>query len=899
MTNHPLRTLCVILGALFVTLTPAAAQSDGELRQLRPSDFNDLAWRSIGPANMGGRVAAIALHPADGKTWLIGYATGGVWLTTNNGTTYKPIFDDVEETSSIGALAIALYPEDHERFDADAEGPFANAVMYAGTGEGNGRNSSSWGHGVYKSTDGGDSWTHLGLEDTHDITSLAVDPRDPDVLYIAAMGHLWGTNKERGLYKTTDGGETWKATKQVDDDTGCCDVTLDPANPDTVYAAFYQRQRTGWSFRAGSTDGGIYRSDDGGRNWTKLTEGLPGHTGRIGLDVFDGNTDIVYASVESDEGGAVVDEWQNRSRAGGVFRSEDRGDSWERLSDVAPRSFYFSRIRVDPENASRVYLPNWEVYVSDDGGRTFRPGLTTVTHVDFHAMEIDPNDTDRLFVGNDGGFYVSHDRGKTWDFHNHMAVGQFYNVAVDDSDPYRVGGGLQDNGTWIGVAETIRNNAGEFMGRKGGLSLGEWQSVWGGDGFHVAFDPEDSNIMYAEWQGGNLARVHLDSGRSRELKPAAKEGEPRYRFNWNAPFLISVHDHTMLYHAGNHVFKLFDRGERYERISPDLTRNDVDTNRSAGSEAESYNTIVSLAESPLQQGLLWVGTDDGLIHITTDDGESWTDVTPDGLHDSYISKIEASHHNALAAYVAVDGHTSDVFKTIVLNTQDGGKTWNLITGDLPDSDPVIVVREDPRNASVLYIGTEHACYVTIDRGRHWVELDTDVLPTVAVDDLVIQRREMDLVAGTHGRSIWVIDDISPISQLSPEIVQSPFHVFNPQPAKPRYSLGYDGLWSDRMFVAENPETGAYLHYWVREFTDEDVKITITNAAGDEVRTLEGGNRPGINRVIWNLQRPDNQQIGNPDGAPEFVAPGEYTLSITYGDHEGQAALTVLPAASAE
>ena len=498
---------------------------------------------------------------------------------------------------------------------------------------------------------------------------------------------------------------------------------------------------------------------------------------------------------------------------------------------------------------------------------------------------------------------MSWDRGATWDFHNHMAAGQFYNVAVDDSDPYRIGGGLQDNGTWIGPSATITEARESHMGRDGAITNHDWKFIWGGDGFHVAFDPLDDSVVYAEWQGGNLMRVHLDTGRWRSLKPSPKEGQPRFRFNWNAPFFISPHEPTTLYLGGNHVFKLTDRGERWERISDDLSSRDPERNVAVGSDAETNGTVVSLAESPVAAGLLWAGTDDGLIHVTLDDGVSWTDVTPDSARHLYISGIEPSHHERLTAYVAVDGHRSDVFEPILLETTDAGRSWKSIVGDLPPSAPPEVIREDPRNPAVLYVGTEQAAYVTIDGGAHWVKLNGKSLPTVAVDDLAIQPREHDLVAGTHGRSIYVLDDVSPLSQLTPDIVQAPFHVFEPLPARPRYRLGYGGLWSDRMFIASNPPMGATLSYWIRDYTGDEVTISITRAAdvGDAparkvvVRKLTGTSRPGLNRVVWDLQAEKAQQLGNADDLPEFVPAGEYEVKITAGDLKGKTTVKVLPA----
>jgi photosystem II stability/assembly factor-like uncharacterized protein len=874
-----------------------------ETRALEASDLSALSWRSVGPANMGGRVAAIALSPSEPKTFFIGYATGGLWKTTNNGTTFTPVFDSYE-TSSIGSVAVADAPSDWDGWKDDDETSMQDRaqkgrgmIVWVGTGEGNNRNSSSWGHGVYRSTDGGQTFTNVGLENTHEIPALAVDPRDPDVCYVAALGHLWGTNKERGVYKTDDGGETWDQVLEIDDETGACDVVIDPDDPDTVYAAMYSRIRKPWKYESGE-EGGIYKSTDAGRTWKKLTSGLPKTTGRIGLAIAPSDTDRIYASVESTEGGKVGDPFDNRSRSGGLFRSDDAGKSWERVSDFNPRAFYFSRVSVDPTDADRVYLLGWEVYVSEDGGHTVRAGVANVPHVDFHAMAIDPDDPERLLVGNDGGLYVSYDRGKTWDFHNHMAVGQFYNVAVDDSDPYRVGGGLQDNGSWMGVTENLAEDRGEGMGRAGAISNQEWTMVNFGDGFHFAFDPTDPDIVYAESQGGYINRIHLNTGEIRTLRPVAREGQERYRFNWNAPFFISRHDPTVLYLGGNCVFRLTDRGDAWEQISDDLSRRDVEKIMTEGSDAETYGTIVSLAESPVEQGVLWAGTDDGLVHLSFNGGRDWKDVTPRAVDGRYVSCIEASSHDDDTAYVAVDGHRTDSFEPVLLMTTDRGRSWESIVGDLPDDEPVEVVREDPTNANVLYVGTERGAYVTIDRGDRWVKLG-DGLPTVAVDDLALQRREMDLVAGTHGRSVWVVDDLSPLGQMNSDSLARDLHVFDPLPAQPRYRLLYGGLWSDRMFLATNPPSGGAISYWLRERGDGEATIEISDARGHVVRTLKGSADAGLNRVMWDLHAEPNQRLGSPDGLPEFVAAGLYTVKVTCAGTTEGTTLEVLPAPGAE
>ncbi len=882
---------------------PRPDQTD-QPRQLRERDLRGLVWRNIGPANMGGRLAAIALAPSDSKTIYLGYATGGVWKSTDNGVTFTPIFDDYE-TASIGALAVADAPptwkgwsrEDLDSVETsqDLADKGRGRIVWVGTGEGNGRNSSSWGNGVYRSTDGGKTFEHLGLAQTHDITRIALDPRDPDVAYVAAMGHLWGPNEERGLYKTSDGGKTWKKSLYIDENTGCVDVVVDPQDPDIVYAAMYARRRTPWSFSGVSETGGVFRSTDGGATWTKLTKGLPRRTGRIGLTIAPSNPDVVMAVIESDEGGHIGAPFPDRSRAGGVFRSEDGGDTWERVSDFVSRPFYFSTIRIDPRDDEHVLVAGFEIFESRDGGRTFRKGVARTPHVDYHAMVIDPHDPDHILVGTDGGLYVSWNGGKTWDFHNHMAVGQFYNVSVDDSEPYRVLGGLQDNGSWIGPSASVFEDDGAFMGKAGALTNADWRMVFFGDGFHTAFDPEDPNIVYAESQGGNFARIHLDTGETYDISPRPREGQSRFRFNWNSPLIHSLHEPDVLYVAGNFVFKLTDKGDRWERISPDLTRHEADKITTVGSDAETYGTVVSLAQSPLDKDLLWAGSDDGLVHVTTDEGGSWRNVTPEAAQGLYIAEIEPSNHDRDTAYVAVDGHRSDDFTVRLLMTTDLGRTWTDIAGDLPQGFPVRVVREDPHNPDLLYAGTERGVYVTIDRGAHWVRLTADTLPTVRVDDLKIQRRERDLVAATHGRSIWILDDVSPLAQLTEEVVRSPFHLFEILPARPRYTIMQGGVWSDRMFTAPNNPLGAAITYWIRDVNDEDVSIEILDRFGQTIRTLTGSNRSGLNRVWWDLQADPRQRLASPHPMPQFVPAGTYTVRVRFGDRVEERTVEVLPA----
>ena len=850
-----------------------AAGKDAAARPLGADDFKGLSFRSIGPANMGGRVSSIAIVPGSRTAFYVGFGIGGVFKTENEGTTWSPIFDD-QGVASIGSIGV---------------GGEDGKVVWVGTGEGNNRNSSSWGNGVYRSTDAGATWTHVGLEETHDIPRLAVDPRNADVCYVAALGHLWGANPERGVYKTSDGGKSWKQVLKIDSDTGACDVVLDPKNPDTVYAAMYARRRTPWSYSGYSDKGGIYRSMDGGAVWKKLGGGLPARTGRIGLAVYPKNPSTLYATVESDEGGTGRDIIDNYSVSGGLFRTDDRGDTWTRTTRLNFRPFYFSRVAVDPEDDQRVYLPGWNVAISDDGGKNFRNSGSPKVHVDFHAIVVNPLDPSQILVGNDGGLYISHDRARTWDFLDRMAVGQFYRIAVDDSDPYRVAGGLQDNGSWLGPSETLFKSETEGPGEDqsaDGILNSDWRTIFGSDGFGVQFDPSDPNVVYATGQGAELARIRMDNNVMTLIRPSPREGQERFRFNWNAPFFVSPHDPSVLYLGGNRVFKLTERGDKWSAISPDLTKNDPVRTSTVGSAAETYGTVVSLAESPRVKGMLWAGTDDGRVHVTRNDGQAWTDVTPKEVGGLYVSRVTPSLHQADTAYVTVDGHRSDDFRTLILATDDAGKSWRSITGDLPPKEPVQLVREAILNPDTLYCGTEFGLYVTVDRGRHWVRMNGTSLPPVPVDDILIQPRERDLVVATHGRSIYILDDVTPIARLNPETRAKAMALFDILPAQPRLyaARGYGG--GAGVFRAPNPPMGARITYWLRDANPDGVKIAIADPHGTVIRELNGPGRPGINRVVWDLQVDPKHRIPSVDSQrldqTQFVPEGEYKVTATLG-----------------
>ncbi|MBI3539483.1 MAG: hypothetical protein HY076_04340, partial [Candidatus Eisenbacteria bacterium] len=831
--------------------------------------FKDLAWRPIGPANMGGRVSAIAVvekHPA---TFYVGLGTGGVFKTGNAGTTWSAVFEK-EAVASIGAIAVWQKNPD---------------VVWVGTGEANSRNSSSWGNGVYRSTDGGGTWTSLGLPTTQAIARVVLDPADSNVAYVAALGHLWGENPERGVFVTRDGGKTWSQTLKVDAATGACDLAMDPSDAHVLYAAMYARKRTPWSFTAGGRTGGIWKSSDAGRTWTRLTEGLPAETGRIGLDVYRKNPRVVYAVVESDLGGQFG-AFDPRSRSGGVFRSDDAGAHWTRLSAWTPRPFYFGQIRVQPDDDRRVYLLGVDIWVSDDGGRTFRPGGAKNLHPDFHAMWINPADGDHVVAGCDGGVNVSHDRAATWDFIDNLAAGEVYDIAVDMREPYRVYAGLQDNQTWGGPSATRIDPEAWLDDKKhDGITNASWYCLGGGDGFHVAVDPTDPDLVYYESQGGTLQRVNLATGRERVLKPGAREGEPEYRFNWNTPFMLSPHDPSVLWMGGNCLFRFSDRGDRWTRVSPDLSTADPKKMVTAGSGAETHCTIVSLAESPVARGVVWAGTDDGKVWVTPDGGGHWNDLTanlrgvPPGL---YVSRIEASHHDAATAYVALDGHRGDLFRPFLLATHDMGKSWASIAGDLPANGPVQVIREDPTNRALLFAGTEFGLFASFDAGAHWIRLG-DGLPTVAVDDILVHPRDHDLIAGTHGRSVFVLDDITALEQWKAEDAAAPATLFAPRPATAFY-YRTASVFGQRGFSARNPAFGAYFTYYVKEWTGDGVDIAVADSAGKTVRKLSGPGTPGFHRVVWDLTGEAKERLarGEWGDQPQFVPAGRYTVKLTYG-----------------
>jgi len=860
----------VALCFLFLSLLLSASA------QTAPTGFEtllkDLPWRNIGPAVMGGRIDDVAVVESNPSIVYLATASGGLFKTTNNGTTWEPLFDS-QPTSSIGDVALA--PSDPN-------------IVWVGTGEANNRQSSSWGNGVYKSTDAGKTWQHMGLADTMHIGRVVVHPQNPDIVYVAAAGRLWGPNRERGLFKTTDGGKTWTNTLFIDEDTGCIDVALDPQNPDTLYAAMYQRRRTAYGFNGEGPSSALCKTTDGGKNWKKLTTGLPdGPTGRIGVCVYRKNPQIVYAIIENANGG--------------VFRSEDRGETWKKMSSTNPRPMYYSQIHIDPNDDQRIWVLGAAMYVSEDGGKTFRTNIVTRVHSDFHALWINPANSDHMLTGSDGGIYWSYDRGRTWDFVNTIPLAQFYEITCDNQKPYYVYGGLQDNGSWCGPSATLTPQ---------GPTNAHWMNFNGGDGFYVQVDPTDHHIIYTESQNGAVERQNIATGESKSIQPRAPAGEPPYRFDWNTPFLISPHNPEKILLGGNRLFISTDRGDSWRRTDDLTTQPDREKMPILGAMisrqrlqaydgSASYGQIVTITESPRKAGLIYVGTDDGCLQVSRDDGQTWKNVAdratgvPKG---TYVSRVAASHHAEGRCYAAFDGHRSNDFQPYVYVTEDYGETWRSITANLPEGGTVSVIREHHRNPNLLFVGTERGAYVSFDRGGRWHRFGAP-LPTVPVDDIQIHPRDNDLILGTHGRGIWILDDITPLEQFAEQAMASRVCLFDPRPAV-AYRRRFQQMWTGhKTFAAPNPPFGALIQFYLgaKPAEGETVRVTILEKDGKavvrELRPLR--TEAGLNRLTWDFRyrglTPGGESGGRGGGPGEFgglsgprALPGTYLVRLTVG-----------------
>jgi photosystem II stability/assembly factor-like uncharacterized protein len=853
--------------------------SSVSVAQPKIDQFKALQFREIGPANMGGRIDDFAVVEHNTNIVYAATASGGVFKSIDSGISWKPVFDD-QAVSSIGDVTVSQSEPD---------------VVWVGTGEGNNRQSSSWGNGVYKSADGGKTWTHMGLAETHHIPRILIHPSNTNVVYVAAQGRLWGPNEERGVFKSSDGGKTWAKVLYINPDTGVNDIAMDVNNPDTIYAAAYQRRRSPFGFNGGGPGSGIYRTTDGGATWKKLSNGLPkGDMGRIGLDVYRRNGSIVYASVESEQSG--------------VYRSDDRGENWVKMSNNNARPMYFSQVRIDPNNDQRIWMAGVNMAYSEDGGKNFVQNRITRIHVDFHAIWIDPANSDNMIVGCDGGIHFSRDAGRSWDSREQIAIAQFYEIGYDMSKPYKVCGGLQDNNSWCGPSASTNVR---------GITNDDWYAVAGGDGFYARIDPVEPWIVYAESQDGNLLRRDLRTHESRSLRPHEDDDKmSRFRFQWNSPLMVSGHDRKTLYYGGNYVFKSTDQGDNWTRISPDLTTNvDRKTLSIMGRKMEdrtvlsrndgvaAFPTITTLSESSVRAGILWSGTDDGNVQVSKD-GETWKNVTsnvPGVPKGTYVSRITPSAFDAGTAYLAFDGHRSDEFSTFLFVTNDFGESWKPLSNGLPKRAAIHTIREHPHNRDLLFAGGEFGLYVSFDRGANWEEMKNN-LPRVPVDDIAIHPRDNDLILATHGRSVWILDSISALEQMTNKVAAQELEVFNVRPAIPwrlAHTSDFDG---HDTYVAANPPFGAIIDFWIKSKPElKDVKISIQDAGGKQVATVKPKTvDAGVNRVVWNLRadrivpptpQEEEQAARNAaQGGGDSVAllngplldPGEYTVEITIG-----------------
>jgi photosystem II stability/assembly factor-like uncharacterized protein len=871
--------------------------------------FTGLRLRSIGPAFTSGRVCSIAVDPGDHSRYFVGAASGGVWKTTNAGTTWLPVFDN-EGSYSIGVVVL------------DPKNPL---TLWVGTGENNSQRSVSYGDGVYRSDDGGRSWKNVGLKASERIGRIAIDPRNSDSVYVAAQGPLWGPGGDRGLFKTTDGGKTWKNILSISENTGVTDVVIDPNTPDTVYAASYQRRRHVWTLINGGPESAIHKSTDAGATWNKLRTGLPNvEMGRIGLAISPVDTNIVYATVEAADG------------RGGIFRSSDRGGSWERRNPFDAGAMYYGQITADPKEVDRIYVMNVFLMVSDDGGRTLRRLGEKSKHVDNHVIWIDPDNTRHYLVGCDGGVYESYDRGSNWQFKSNMPIGQFYDVTVDNSMPfYNVYGGMQDNYSVGGPARTRSAS---------GIVNSDWFVTHGGDGFRTQVDPEDPNTLYAELQYGSIVRVDKRTGERMGIQPGEAKGEPGLRFNWDSPFIISPHSHTRLYFAANRLYRSDDRGDTWKLLSGELSRG-LDRNKlpvmgkiwgpdavAKHTSTDPFGNSSALAESPKKEGLIYVGTDDGLIQVTEDGGKNWRKIEsfPGVPELTYVSRIAASQHDADTVYAAFENHKRGDFAPYLLKSTDRGKSWTSIKSNLPANGPVLAIAEDHVNPNLLFIGTEFGVFFTIDGGQKWIQLKGG-MPVISVRDLAIQKRENDLVVGTFGRSIYILDNYTPLRVLKPEMLNQEATMFPVKDAMmyiQSQPLGGRGksFQGEAYFTAENPAFGATFTYYLKEApktkkqkrqdaekeadrkgaplpypaladlsAEEEEEapgmiLTISDATGRIVRRLNAPLTAGMNRVTWDLRYPaptlapprpadgEEDPFAEPPGGP-LVMPGKYSVTL--------------------
>src|SRR5437868_3447021 len=864
-------------GVVYAATSPSPGPSATPTPQIDPKLFSGMQWRQVGPFR-GGRALAIEGVRGEPNTWYFGAVAGGVWKTLDGGANWSPLFDK-QDISSIGAIAVA--PSDHN-------------TVYVGTGEAAIRGNTTYGTGVYKSVDAGKNWKNIGLRDTRQIGALIVHPNNPDIVLVAALGHAFGPNQERGIFRTSDGGKTWTKVLSKDENTGGIDVVFDPHNPNIVFASLWQARRQPWFFSSGGPGSGLYKSEDNGVTWKQLTgNGLPeGILGKIGIAVSGADSNRVYAIIEAKEGG--------------IYRSEDGGEKWTKVNDdgrFRQRAWYFSKIYADPKSADTVYVLNTGAFKSVDGAKTFN--LLPARHGDHHGLWIDPQNPDRIGNANDGGASLSMDGGKSWTTLEYLQTEQFHHVAVVKEYPDHIYGAQQDNSN-VGIAS---------RGDSGVIGREDWFVAGGGECGFVIPDPRDWHIIYSNNEGF-INRYDKNKEEVQDISPVPLDNAGHgavdlvHRFQWVSPLMLSPHNPDVLYTAGESVFKSTDHGQSWTQISGDLTRNDKSKQQPSGgpltndiTSIEYYDTVFALAESPVTKGTIWAGTDDGLVHVTTDDGQHWSKVTPKMPEWSTIDLIEPSPHDGNTAYVAVDRHKLDDFKPYIFKTTDLGKNWSAITNGIPDGAYVHAVREDPKKRGLLYAGTELGVFVSFDDGAHWQPSQLN-LPVTPIHDLVV--KDDDLVVATHGRSFWVLDDITPLRQLSAQSAQGDVMLYQPQNA---VRLHYPEEFDKRQPVGDNPPSGAIINYYFKAAPKDEVSLDILDASGKLVRHLsskekkEGEQPPewpdrverpktipanqGMNRFAWDLRYEDPIQVPGafysgvgPRGP--LAPPADYQVKLTVG-----------------
>ncbi|MAB88584.1 MAG: hypothetical protein CMJ90_03895 [Planctomycetes bacterium] len=885
-TRSLLRFCCATASALLLVLPTVAAQSEAKPAPT-PEDalIKDLRWRNIGNANQKGRISAIDAMADNFAHVVVGTASGGVFKSVNAGTTWEPIFD------SYGAASIG----DVKLFQPNPD------IIWVGTGEECSRNSSAWGNGIYKSTDGGKTFEHMGLQDTYSIGTILTHPTDPDIVYAAALGCTWGAVGDRGFFKTTDGGKTWnklarglpsdvKSAAKSGAKTGACEAVMHPDDPETVYVAFWQRLRTSYRLDSGGPNGGIFKTSDGGKSFKKLTVGLPeGESGKIGLAISKSNPQVLMAHYEHGfQPSRNDDAYKDMTKLGsGIYRTEDGGETWSYRNRYFSRPFYYQHIDISPHDENLIYSYTIRFQYSEDGGSTLKP-FRGGGHC-WHALWLDPHNKDRFWVGSDGGLYLTHDGGKSWQTFKNINATQYYAIGVDNRDPYYVYGGLQDAGS----------SGGPSMTRARGIYTNDWFSISGGDGYHVQVDPTDWRTVYSEphpaGTGGRIQRMNVETRERTTIRPqkgtnivnydeyitpeieklqlekgwgpSPGRGSGAFRWNWSSPIVLSPHNPRTVFFGANHLFKSMDRGDSWYLVSPDLSKNEyhktikesggLTPDHGPGGGAEFHGTIITIAPSPAHADVIWVGTDDGNVQVTRDGGKSWTNVA-DRIKDLpkpdlWVSRIEASRFDAGTAYVTIDGHRSANFEPWVFKTTDFGATWSNIRSNLPSDHPVYVIKEDRKNPRLLFVGTEFAVFYTVNGGETWARLNRN-LPTVAVHDLVIHPRDADLIIGTHGRGIWIMDDISGLQQLTDEVASSSGHLFENEVATQWLSIDSQGQGGALAFVGQNPTKSAVINYYLGAKVTGDVQFRISGVSGAKSRNITVKEaRPGVGKLEWDMR----------------------------------------------